>query len=51
MKRGTHMQVPNTGTPAKFQAHPIIKTPSTSHLVMLKVLGPKCNLITRLNHS
>ena len=32
LKLGTHMQVPHTTTPAKFQGHPPIKTPFTSHM-------------------
>ena len=32
MKLGTHMQIPNTDTPAKFQGHPPILTPFTPHM-------------------
>ena len=32
MKLGTHAQVPNTNTPAKFQGHPPIITPFTPHM-------------------
>ena len=32
MKVGTHMQRPNTNTPAKFQGHPPIITPFTPHM-------------------
>ena len=32
MKLGTHVQVPNTDTPAQFQGHPPIITPFTPHM-------------------
>ena len=32
MKLGTHTQVPNTNTPAKFQGHTPIITPFTPHM-------------------
>ena len=31
-KFGTHTQVPNTHTPAKFQGHSLIITPFTPHM-------------------
>ena len=32
LKLGTHTQVPNTNTPAKFQGHPLIITTFTPHM-------------------
>ena len=32
MKLGTHMQIPNTDTPAKFQGHPPVLTSFTYHM-------------------
>ena len=32
MKLGTHTQVPNTNTPAKFRGHPPIIAPFTPHM-------------------
>ena len=35
-KLGTHMQVHNTNTPAKFQGHPPIITPFTPHMCSIQ---------------
>ena len=36
MKLGTHTQVPNSNTPAKFQGHPHIITPFTTHMCSIQ---------------
>ena len=41
MKLGTHMQVPHTKTPAKFQGHSLIITPLPLTCVVVKVIEPK----------
>ena len=41
MKLGTHIQGPNTNTPAKFQGHSFIITPSLLTRVTFKVIEPE----------
>ena len=41
MSLGTHMHVPNTNTPAKFQGHSPIITPFTPH--MCDIRGHRAN--------
>ena len=36
LKLGTHTQIPNTNTPAKFQVHSPIITPFTPHMCSIQ---------------
>ena len=41
MNLGTHTQVPDTNTPAKFQGHSLTITPLPLTCVVFKVIEPK----------